>query len=78
MIHTLPKHDTDLRNQPLGGLVAAVHNARRNNPSERPLPKGFAEHSRNLPSPVETWAGREFTDEQQTPQVLMFQRRHAR
>jgi len=50
----------DMQREPLGGLVAAIHKARTSNPKAKPLPAGFMEHSKDLPSAVETWAHRDF------------------
>ncbi len=76
MIHSqLPTPD---RREPLGGLVAAIHKARSNNPEAKPLPAGFMEHSRDLPNTVETWAQRDFTVVEPMDATPVFRSRAAR
>ena len=59
MIHSKSLHA--FQREPLGGLVAAIHKARKKNPAAKPLPQGFIEHSQELPHLAETWVDRDFT-----------------
>ena len=76
MIHT------DIQKQagrePLGGLVAAIHKARMANPEAKPLPKGFIEHSRDLPTTPESWMTRDFGADQASAQMPVFRTRALR